>query len=284
MLDEFASPPPPKRPRTLAAEIPIVVGMPPTPRRAAGQPGESAEADVEAVEEGPPRVTGVCESPLHTRLRKLLGKPSKREQCFGCAVGRKDSVAISLQRYNELTQLYQRQRLTTDPPALARQMSIFFEQKIRQPANREAARRGLEPIPEWRPIDVYLHFHEHISEASARMQSQLDQLHFIRTHLFQHVLYQVVVDEKGEEHVWPRPKMLDQYIRVVRIENEVRKGNVSRMFGYAADSAIDVSQNRNWINTQRPFFFDDLPAWQAEQQSRSTSGSAAGGVVSRGRA
>ena len=296
-------PPVPVRKRR-AAEIPIRVGPPgpaaarrrivPHPRDA-GQPAmpadpygdEAADAEEVAEETPPVRVTGICESPWHKRLRKQLGKPSEdRENCFGCSIGRKDSVAISMQRYGELSQMYQRQQLTTDPPALAKQMATFFEEKIRQPANAEARRSGLAPIIEWRAVDIYLHFREHLSEATQCVQSQLEQLRYLRNWIFKNAIFEMVEDVRhgGQLTPWPRPKMLEEFRRLVKLESEVCKGNPSRMIGYSPDSSIDYSQTRNWINMHRPWQLDDLPEFQSQQQSKSTSSNAAGGTVSRGRA
>jgi hypothetical protein len=235
------------------------------------------EAMEVAAEPGLPGIehTKACPAPSLARVMAYFGRPPDEDplDCWFCQAARLDSTAISMRRMNEMVDMYLRALLNTDQVALVIQLAKFFEFLIRQPANAKL-QAGQHAIPPQHPIQIYWHIRIHVVEASNVLFQRASQLKEAADTISMRQLYEKQYDSDGNLFRAVRPEMVKPWLAILKEERLMRKEQPERMFLYSAAWAITPGSVNGFVNVDRPFYLENMPAYALGDGSGPAQGQA----------
>lgn len=157
------------------------MGPDPTALSDEGEEEEEEEQEESGEEYGAP--------PDIEALRRELGEPVERSECFGCRyAGENDQAAIPYERLREVIQVITQGIGRTCPIALAKEAAAMYED----------VRRDLDgTIPEWDAASIHEHFYNHNVDPQIQQWIQLDRLRTLMRIQEEESL--VVVDRKTKK-------------------------------------------------------------------------------------
>jgi len=194
-----------------------------------------------------------CLSPEKTKIMEMLGTPD-RSRCWACERSCDTTVKSNVSAWINMTRMYREYVGRKDKVALARQLYNYFEQNIRQPANRVLT-CGESPIPEWRPIDILEHMEGHSNEPHLRICTVLNHINKMQESLAENVY---MCNGTYNSVVRPDISLLNAYIKLTELQMKVYNCKPAEMYGACTTTDMVISESP-WVNVEKSGYYGRHP-------------------------
>lgn len=206
-------------------------------------------------------------------VNHTLGPPSAREECFSCRRGYEDEAIPEMEKLNEWTQVWSKNLGQTDMIALAKEGEAKFDECIRNPANKHAARRGEREIPKYSASTQLDHFMNHTIDPRIELWKDINRIKQIESMIQKKDLVQqhrtktrnkrrINKNSGAVETIrMPMKRYNDKAGKELRewmkLKHQLYAKDPKKMQFYQENSVLDMSKKNQYMNQQRSSYSMD---------------------------
>lgn len=177
-------------------------------------------------------------------VRKMLGQPQPRHECFGCMHGNREMRSVAAPVLEKLRTYYEENKFDMDAVALAVAMEEIYND-IREKANRYQTNRA--PLPPWHAATIHEHLTEHMARPQDVQGRRLKQVGTLIDTLFASGVFRVpntVPEDRipnAKDYV-VNPKLALAAMQAINTEQRLMRADMRKMFGYSPDAVAPVNR------------------------------------------
>ena len=199
-----------------------------------------------------------CQAPDIDDLKRTLGEPKPKSECFGCKHGGLNQAATSFDKWNILIKTFKDNYKNQDWIELARELEDLFEKQIRIPANKYKDSHK-EAIPRWDASTIFFHFYSHIFDPSINTVKRIKQVSTMIDSHYKHSCWEVHKTDRNRKRVKTAKEKgdVDQFKifkEMVMLEKSLLSYNPENSKFHNPSLAINAEFNASLINTNRPMY------------------------------